>query len=148
MPRALSVMRSPLRGSRARNLEKATKGDKARSRCYGILCYTASMSNRASSDADTVAVEAYVFDTLMHDLIGHDRAASAFVVYLHLWRQSFGVGETTVQMSLRDIAEGTGLSKRGVQEALSVLTRRQLVGIARKTLTDVPVYTVKRPWRR
>jgi len=43
------------------------------------------MSNRASSDADTVAVEAYVFDTLMHDLIGHDRAASAFVVYLHLW---------------------------------------------------------------
>ena len=107
-----------------------------------------SMSNRASTDADTVAFEAYVFDTLMHDLIGHDRAASAFVVYLHLWRQSFGVGETTVQVSLRDIAEGTGLSKRGVQEALSVLARRQLVGIARKTLTDIPVYTVKRPWRR
>ena len=106
------------------------------------------MSNRASNDADTVAVEAYVFDTLMRDLIGHDRAASAFVVYLHLWRQSFGAGATTTQTSLRDIAEGTGLSKRGVQEALSVLARRQLVGIARKTLTDIPVYTVKRPWRR
>jgi hypothetical protein len=106
------------------------------------------MSNRASSGADTVAVEAYVFDTLMHDLIGHDRAASAFVVYLHLWRRSLGMGEGSVQTSLRDIAEGTGLSKRGVQEALTVLSRRQLVGIARRTLTDIPVYTVKRPWRR
>ena len=104
------------------------------------------MSNRTSTE--TVEVEAYVFDTLMHDLIGHDRSSSAFVVYLHLWRQSIGESQTSVQTSLRDIAEGTGLSKRGVQEALSILARRQLVGIARKTLTDVPVYTVKRPWRR
>jgi DNA-binding GntR family transcriptional regulator len=49
---------------------------------------------------------------------------------------------------LRAIAEGTGLSKRGVQDALAVLAKRQLVGIARETITDVPVYTVKRPWRR
>jgi hypothetical protein len=104
------------------------------------------MSNRTSTE--TVEVEAYVFDTLMHDLIGHDRSSSAFVVYLHLWRQSIGDGEVTIQTSLRDIAEGTGLSKRGVQEALTILARRQLVGIARKTLTDIPVYTVKRPWRR
>ena len=106
------------------------------------------MSKRRTGDVESVTVEAYVFDTLMHDLIGHDRAASAFVVYLHLWRWSLGEDETSVQTSLRDIAEGTGLSKRGVQEALSVLSRRQLVGIARRTLTDVPVYTVKRPWRR
>ena len=97
---------------------------------------------------DTVAVEAYVFDTLMRDLIGHDRAPSAFVVYLHLWRRSLGAGESSIQTSLRDIAEGTGFSKRGVQEALSVLARRQLIGIARQSITDVPVYTVKRPWRR
>ena len=107
-----------------------------------------SMRNRASSDVETVEVESYVFDTLMHDLIGHDRTTSAFVVYLHLWRRSLGIGETSIQTSLRDIAEGTGLSKRGVQEALTVLSRRQLVGIARRTLTDIPVYTVKRPWRR
>ena len=106
------------------------------------------MSTRTSSEAETVEVEAYVFDTLMHDLIGHDRSSSAFVVYLHLWRQSIGESKPSVQTSLRDIAEGTGLSKRGVQEALSILARRQLVGIARKTLTDIPVYTVKRPWRR
>ena len=104
------------------------------------------MSTRASGD--TVAFDAYVIDTLMHDLIGHDRAASAFVVYLYLWRESLGREAPTVQTSLRMIAEGTGLSKRGVQDALTVLSRRRLVGIARQSITDIPVYTVRRPWRR
>jgi hypothetical protein len=113
-----------------------------------VCAILAPMSKRTSGGADSVAVEAYVFDTLMHDLIGHDRAASAFVVYLHLWRRTVGADEASVQTSLRDIAEGTGFSKRGVQEALSVLSRRQLIGIARQSITDVPVYTVKRPWRR
>jgi hypothetical protein len=106
------------------------------------------MSAKSLLAREVVAVDRYVFDTLMHDLIGHDRAASAFIVYLHLWRHSHAAGESEVRMSLREIAEGTGLSKRGVQEALTVLVRRQLVGIARKSITDVPVYTVKRPWRR
>ena len=97
---------------------------------------------------DSVAFDRYVFDTLMHDLIGHDRAPSAFIVYLHLWRHSVAEGEKTVQISLRAIAEGTGLSKRGVQEALTILSRRQLVGIERTTITDVPVDSVKRPWQR
>ena len=101
-----------------------------------------------TDDPDGVLVDAYVVDTLMHDLVGHDRSASAFIVYLHLWRQSLALGVATVQTSLRDVAEGTGLSKRGVQEALSILARRQLVGISRRTITDVPVYTVKRPWMR
>src|SRR4051812_27473401 len=103
---------------------------------------------RAEVEDDAVSVDTYVIDTLMHDLIGHDRSASAFVVYLYLWRNSIARGEIAVRTSLRDIAEGTGLSKRGVQEALSILARRQLVGIARKTITDVPVYTVRRPWSR
>jgi DNA-binding GntR family transcriptional regulator len=101
-----------------------------------------------AAEKDTIAVDAYVVDTLMQDLIGHDRAASAFVVYLYLWRRSHGAGEPSVQVSLRDIADGTGLSKRGVQEALSVLARRKLVSIARESITDVPVYKVNRPWRR
>src|SRR3954447_22694420 len=100
------------------------------------------MSSRTSADADSVTIDAYVLDTLMHDLVGHDRAPSAFIVYLHLWRESFGAGAPTVQTSLRAIAEGTGLSKRGVQDALAVLSKRQLVGIARQAITDVPVYTV------
>ena len=102
----------------------------------------------SAAEKDTIAVDAYVVDTLMQDLIGHDRAASAFVVYLYLWRRSHGADEPSVQVSLRAIADGTGLSKRGVQEALSVLARRKLVSIARESITDVPVYKVNRPWRR
>ena len=104
------------------------------------------MVTRASGE--TITFDAYVIDTLMHDLIGHDRAASAFVVYLYLWRESLGRELVSVQTSLRTIAEGTGLSKRGVQDALSVLSRRKLIGIARQSITDIPVYTVRRPWRR
>ena len=108
----------------------------------------AAMPPKKRDEPASIEVDAYVIDTLMHDLIGHDGAASAFVVYLLLWRLSIAIGEPTVQISLRDIAEGTGLSKRGVQEALSILARRQLVGIARQSITDVPVYTVKRPWSK
>jgi hypothetical protein len=97
---------------------------------------------------DAVMVDRYVIDTLMQDLIGHDRTPSAFVVYLFLWRHSIAAGSATIQSSLRQIAEGTGLSKRGVQQALGVLARRQLIGIARTGITEVPSYTVKRPWQR
>jgi hypothetical protein len=97
---------------------------------------------------EAVELDAYVIDTLMRDLIGHDRSASAFAAYLFLWRRSHGSGESSVRVSLRDIAEGTGLSKRGIQEALTILSRRKLVSIARASITDVPRYTVNRPWRR
>ena len=106
------------------------------------------MPARSHPADERILFDAYVFDTLMYDLIGHDRVPSAFIVYLHLWRNSLAVGEKTVQVSLRAIAEGTGLSKRGVQEALGILSRRQLVGIERTTITDIPVYSVKRPWAR
>lgn len=106
------------------------------------------MKANATPAHDAVLVDSYVIDTLMQDLIGHDRTPSAFIVYLFLWRHSLAASAMTVQSSLREIAEGTGLSKRGVQEALGVLSRRQLIGIARTSITDVPVYTVKRPWRR
>lgn len=95
---------------------------------------------------EPVPVDRYVFDVLMHDLVGHDRSASAFLVYLHLWRHSLGRGEPRVRTSLREIADGTGLSRRGVQDALKVLSRRRLVGISRQGITEVPVYSLKRPW--
>lgn len=94
-----------------------------------------------------VALDAYVIDVLMHDLVGHDRAPSAFIVYIHLWRHSDG-GRTGVRASLRDVADGTGLSKRGVQQALVVLRRRRVVSITRYSITDVPTYHVVCPWRR
>jgi hypothetical protein len=93
-------------------------------------------------------LDAYVLDTLMPDLVGHDRQPSAFLVYLFLWRQTHGAARSTSQVALVDIAEGTGLSKRSVQDALGRLAKRKLVAVARESITAVPVYTVLRPWRR
>jgi hypothetical protein len=96
----------------------------------------------------TIALEPYIVDTLMPDLVGHDRRPSAFLVYLFLWRQTHGSGTATAQLALLDIAEGTGLSKRAVQGALGWLARRKLLAVARDSITAIPVYSVLRPWRR
>jgi hypothetical protein len=96
----------------------------------------------------TVAIDAYVLDTLMPDLVGHDRQPSALVVYLFLWRQTEGSGRTSAQISLLDISLGTGLSKRAVQDALRLLSRRRLLSVQRESITAIPVYAVRRPWVR
>jgi hypothetical protein len=96
----------------------------------------------------TVQVDAYVVDTLVPDLVGHDRQPSAFLVYLFLWRGSHGSGRMKTQVSLLDIATGTGLSKRGVQEGIRRLAKRRLLSIQRDSITAIPVYTVRRPWVR
>ncbi len=95
-----------------------------------------------------VTLDTYVVDTLMPDLVGHDRAPSAFLVFLFLYRRTVGAGVSSVQISLSDVAIGTGLSKRAVQSALSVLARRRLVSIQRASITAVPVYALRRPWTR
>lgn len=96
----------------------------------------------------SVSIDAYVLDTLMADLVGHDRQPSAFLVYLYLWRHTHSAGEDTAQVSLFDLATGTGLSKRAVQEALRWLSKRRLLSIQRAGITAVPVYSVRRPWVR
>jgi hypothetical protein len=93
-------------------------------------------------------LDPYIIDTLMPDLVGHDRQPSAFLVYLYLWRQTHGAGQAHAQVALVDIAEATGLSKRAVQDALGRLAKRKLVAVARESITAVPVYSVLRPWRR
>ena len=90
----------------------------------------------------------YIIDTLMPDLVGHDRQPSAFIVYLHLWRATHGRDATRAQIALQDIAEMTGLSKRSVQSALGWLVKRKLIAVQRQSITAIPVYTVLRPWRR
>jgi hypothetical protein len=95
-----------------------------------------------------VTLDTYVVDTLMPDLVGHDRAPSAFLVFLFLYRRTIGADVSTVQISLSDVAIGTGLSKRAVQSALSVLARRRLASIRRASITAVPVYALRRPWTR
>jgi len=92
-------------------------------------------------------IDQYVVDTLMPDLIGHDHRPSTFLVYLFLWRQTDG-GRRSVPFSLREMAEGTGLSKRAIQEATKKLARRKLLSVTRTRPTEIPTYGVLRPWAR
>ena len=96
----------------------------------------------------TVEVDAYVIDTLMQDLVAHDHQPSAFLVYLFLWKATEGGQRTSEPVSLRTLAEGTGLSKRAVQEAVNRLERRRLAVVHRDHPLAVPRYEVLRPWRR
>lgn len=93
-------------------------------------------------------IDAYILDTLMRGLVGHDRQPSAFLVYLLLWRMTHGRNRPRVQIALTDIAENIGISKRSVQDALSSLHKRKLISIERESMTAIPWYSVLRPWRR
>lgn len=95
----------------------------------------------------TIRLDAYVLDTLMPDLTGHDRSPSSFLVYLLLWRKGRGRGRKA-SLSLREIAEGTGLSRRTVQAALDRLEARALISSQRESITAVPTYRVHTPWAR
>jgi DNA-binding transcriptional regulator PaaX len=88
----------------------------------------------------------YVVDVLMRDLVGHDRAPSAFVVWLWLWRRSRGEGRSAVRASLQAIATETGLSKSAVQDAVRRLAGRGLLASTREGATSVPRYEVREPW--
>lgn len=95
-----------------------------------------------------VRLDPYILDVLMRDLVGHDRAPSAFVVYLWLWRMTHGRGRATCGASLGDIAAATGLAKSSVQNAVRRLAQRRLIAVFRAGPTLAPVYTVHEPWKR
>jgi hypothetical protein len=93
-----------------------------------------------------VAVDTYVLDALMPDLVGHDRRPSAFVVYLWLWRRTRG-GSTKTVASLQMIADGTGLSKGSVQAAVAWLRRRELIETNHRMATLAPSFALRCHWR-
>ena len=95
-----------------------------------------------------LTIDPYIVDVLMRDLIGHDRAPSAFPVYLWLWRKSRGEWRERVGASLQTIAREIGLSKSAVQAAVRRLAARGLIAAEREGPTAVPVYEVREPWRR
>ncbi len=97
--------------------------------------------------ATTVAFDAYVVDTLMPDLVGHDRKPSAFIVYLYLAGVARRTGRDRVSASLETIAVRTGLSKSSVQSAIRHLRRRGLLKDEPVSPTD-PTRVVLRPWIR
>ena len=95
-----------------------------------------------------IEFDEYVVATLMRDLVGHDHQPSAYLVYLYLWWLTDQESDGSAEVSLQNLAEGTGLSKRAVQDAISRLHKRKLIGIRRASITAVPQYSVHRPWAR
>jgi DNA-binding MarR family transcriptional regulator len=98
--------------------------------------------------AARVAVDAYVLDSLMPDLVGHDRQPSAFLVYLYLYRHSRGRIVRSCTASLQRMASDTGLSKSAVQHAIRTLKRRRLLQSRQVTPNSAPEYLVATPWVR
>jgi hypothetical protein len=96
----------------------------------------------------TVALDAYVVEVLLPDLVGHDRRAATFVLYVWLWAKTRSLGRETAFFSYQMMTDGTGLSKSAVQRAVSWLERRQLIRVRRGSPTAVPEYAVLTPWRR
>jgi len=89
----------------------------------------------------------YIIETLLPDLVGHDRSPSSFIVFLKLWHDAGGAGGR-IQTSLSSLAVETGLSKSSVQAALRRLRRRGYIATKQSSATAVPVHTVSAPWRR
>lgn len=96
---------------------------------------------------EQVLVDGYILDSLLPDLVGHDRRPAALVVYLALYRRA-ARANWSVRLSHQAIADATGLSRSAVQTALAHLQRRQLVSTTRATPTSVPLHKVQRPWLR
>jgi len=93
-----------------------------------------------------IALDDYVIDVLMRDLIGHDRRPVSFLVYLWLSvEQKRRAG--AVQISYRELAEAMGVSKSSAQAAVGWLVRRKLLSASKETTTATPRYTVLMPWR-
>ena len=96
---------------------------------------------------ETIPVDDYVLDVLMHDIIGHDRQPAAYLVYLYLYGQAVRQKWKPVAASLRMLAEAIGLSKSAVQTALESLRRRELIKTTSAHATATPLHHVLRPWR-
>jgi hypothetical protein len=95
-----------------------------------------------------IELDDYVLSVLRRDLVGHDRAPSAFLVYLHLWGESNRHANAAVRTSHQMMAAATGLSKSAVQKGIRCLVGRQLVRSRKEAATAIPEYRVLRPWRR
>ncbi len=89
-------------------------------------------------------LDAYVVDTLLPDLVAHDRRASAFLAYLVI----AAAPEGRIALSHDAMAERTGLSRRAAQDAVAHLARRGLIEVSRRGPTEAATYRALGPWRR
>lgn len=95
-----------------------------------------------------IPADTYIFDSLIPDLVGHDRRPAALIVYLHLYRHAHAQPHWSIRRSHQAIALATGLSRSAVQAALAHLHKRQLIATTRAHPTAVPLHRILRPWQR
>jgi winged helix-turn-helix protein DUF2582 len=92
-----------------------------------------------------LALDPYLTDVLMRDLVGHDRRPVSFLVYLWLSAEQQRRNEP-VRISYQELAESVGVSKSSVQSAVGWLARRKLLEVAKPNITATPLYNILRPW--
>ena len=93
-----------------------------------------------------LALDDYVIDVLMRDLVGHDRRPTSFLLFLWLDAEQTR-RDGPVQVSYLELAESVGVSKSSAQVAVNWLVRRKLLSVSKDNITATPCYTVQRPWR-
>ena len=91
------------------------------------------------------SLDPYLIDSLMRDLVGHDRRPVSFLVYLWLSTEQQR-RDQAVQISYQELAECIGVSKSSAQSAVSWLIRRRLLAATKQNATATPRYEVLRPW--
>jgi DNA-binding MarR family transcriptional regulator len=91
-----------------------------------------------------IALDPYVVETLLPDLVAHDHRPSAFLVYLVIATAPEG----RIALSHSALAERTGLSRRSVQDSVAHLIRRGLIEASRRGPTETSTYRALKPWRR
>jgi len=91
-------------------------------------------------------IDRYIVDTLMRDLVGHDRKPASFLVYLWLSAEQARQPQP-IQISYQDLAENIGISKSSAQASIAWLKRRKLISATKQTATATPTYQVRTPWR-
>lgn len=91
------------------------------------------------------AIDRYVLDTLMADLVGHDHKPSSFLVYLAI---TAAHADGRASFSHAELAERTGQSRRTVQSAIDNLRRRGLIAVSRQGPTEAATYVPLTPWKR
>lgn len=96
-------------------------------------------------NAQSYAIDRYVLDTLMADLVGHDHRPSSFLVYLAI---TAAHANGRASFSHAQLAECTGQSRRTVQSAIENLQRRGLIEVSRLGPTKAATYVPLTPWRK
>lgn len=89
------------------------------------------------------SIDNFFFDKLLRELHSSDA-----LVYLMVWRLSYGEGQPTVKISTVELARYTGLSMTTVQTSVKALLKTKLLARRRVSATAVTEYQAKRPWRK